>query len=250
MPKKDEQSTEVVKWEDMMAAEAKDVAKTERPSVARISLQSGVMSYEGTAVPDNTLECIVAAAIQENVYYDKAFQPGVVNPPRCFAFGNPGEPMRAHESVPEGDWDNWPDCATCAFMQWGSGLRDGQPTKGKRCGERRKLAILPRLDSPEDYKTAEIAVLSLPVMSVRNWSNYVNQIAAQLNRPSWGMITRIKVVPDARAQFVVGFEAVCPLAEDFMAPVHGSLEQCLNVLNVPYDMTPPAPKEPEGDKKY
>lgn len=246
MPKKDD--TAVVKWEEMMAKDAKDVAKTERPSVGRISLQSGIMTYQDQAVPDNTLECIVACAIQENVLYKTAYRPGVVNPPDCFAFGVPGEELHAHEAV--GPRDYGPDCMTCENMKWGSGVRDGQPTKGKRCGERRKLAILPVLPSPEEYAQAEIAVLSVPVMSVSNWGNYVNMIAAQFARPPWGMITRIRVVPDPKSQFKVHFEGATVLGEDFAPAVHARLEMCLEILNVAYDMTPPAEREDEGEKKY
>lgn len=240
--------TGVVKWEEMMKKEAKDVAKTERPSVGRISLQSGIMTYQDQAVPDNELICIIAAAIQENVYYDKPYQPGVVNPPGCFAFGTPGDALTAHPDVGERDYG--PDCITCEMSQWGSAKRDGVPTKGKACGERRKLAILPMLDTPDEYSSAEIAVLSLPVMSVKNWSNYVNLIAAEHQRTSWGMLTKISVKPDPKSQFKVYFEAAGTLADEFMGAVHGRLEMCVNTLNVPYDMTPPAEKEDEGEKKY
>ena len=244
MPK----DTAVVKWEDMMAKEAKDIAKTERPSVGRISLQSGIMTYQDQAVPDNTLECIVAVAIQENILYDTPYRPGVVNPPGCFAFGMPGEELHAHEAV--GPRDYGPDCTTCDKMKWGSGMRDGQPTKGKACGERRKLAILPFLDNVEEYPNAEIAVLSLPVMSVKNWANYVNGLSANYQRPSWGMLTKILVKPDPKSQFRVHFEPVEALADDYIAATHARKEVCRNTLMVPYDLSPKSDEAPADSGKY
>ncbi len=238
--------TDIVPWEEMMANEAKDVAKTERPSVARISLQSGVMTYQDTAVPDNTLDCIVAATIHEQVYYDKPFQQGIVNPPACFALGAVGSALIAHETVPEREYGR--ECVTCEMNAWGSSTTGSG--KGKACGERRKLAILPIFDTPEEYKLAEIAVMSLPVMSVRNWRTYVNQLSAQYQRPAWGMITRIKVVPDAKSQFKVTFEPGSLVAEDFMGVIHDRIEMCVNTLMVPYDMTPTEERETEESKKY
>ena len=97
---------------------------------------------------------------------------------------------------------------------------------------------------------AEIAVLSLPVMSVRNWSNYVNMISAQFQRPCWGLYTRIIVKPDAKSQFKVHFEMAGVLEKDFLGAVHPRLEMCLNTLNVPYDLTPPAEQKEEAGGKY
>ena len=238
----------VVSGEDMMATEAKEVAKTERPSVGRISLASGIMTYQDQAVPDNQLDCIVAAVIHEQVYYDKPYVAGVVNPPACFAFAPVGDPAKAHESVPERDYEGWPNCGSCKMNTFGSSTTGSG--KGKACGERRKLAILPLLDNPEEYKQAEIAVLSLPVMSVRNWSNYVNLVSAQFQRPSWGIITRVLVKPDPKSQFKVYFEAQATVTDDFLQHVHPRLEMCLNTLNVPYDLTPPTENQAEESDKY
>ncbi len=235
----------VVSWEEMMKTEAKEVAKTERPSVSRISLQSGVMTLQDQAVPDNELECIVADVIHEQVYYDQPYEPGVINPPACFAFSEVGADIRAHEDVPEKDWDGWPNCASCIMNKWRK-----PPGKGKPCGERRKLAILPWLDNVEDYLKAEIAVLSLPVMSVKNWSNFVNGLSAQFQRPCWGMLTKISVKPDPKSQFRVHFEPVSPLSDEYIAAVHARKEVCRSTLLVPYDLTPGEKEETEDSGKY
>ncbi len=49
-----EPGTEVTNWEDQMAAEAKAVAKTERPSINKIRFTSGIMSYMDKAIKDIT----------------------------------------------------------------------------------------------------------------------------------------------------------------------------------------------------
>ncbi len=243
--KASDEKTGIVSWQDMMATEAKEVAKTERPSVGRISLQSGVMTYEGTPVPDNEMICIVADVIEEQVYYDQPYEAGVVNPPACFAYGEPGSGLHAHEDVPDRDWEKWGSCDVCIMNQWRK-----PPKKGKPCGNRRKLAILPAGNdmTPEDYEKAEIAILSLPVMSVKNWGTYVNILSAQFQRPCWGMLTKIMVKPDPKSQFRVHFESVIPLADDIIAAVHARRDMCRSTLMVPYDLTP---KEETADSgKY
>ena len=247
--KKASSSTGIVSWEDMMKSEAKEVAKVERPSVGRISLQSGVMTYQDVAVENNELICIVADAIHEQVYYDKPFEPGVVNPPACFAYGilEPGAPpLTVHPDVPERDYENWGNCKTCQMNQWRK-----PPGKGKPCSERRRLAILPWLEDPKEYENAEIAVLSLPVMSVKNWSNYVNTVAATEQRPSWGVLTKVSVRPDAKSQFRVFFDMVSPLSEEYLGAVHPRREMCRNTLLVPFDLSPTEEEQEQTDSgKY
>jgi hypothetical protein len=234
---------EVVSWQDMMATEAKEVAKTERPAVGRISLQSGIMAYEGTPVPDNEMTCIVAAVIEEQVYYDQPYEAGVVNPPACFAYGEPGSGLRAHEAVPDRDWEHWGHCDACIMNQWRK-----PPKKGKPCGNRRKLAILPGDITAEEMTAAEIAVLSLPVMSVKNWGTYVNILSAQHQATCWGVMTKVMVRPDARSQFRVHFEFVALLDEAIIGAVHSKIDLCKATLAVPYDLSPK--EETEDSGKY
>ncbi len=243
--KKASSETGIVSWEDMMATEAKDVAKTERPSVTRISLQSGIMTMMDIPVPDNEMTAIVADVIHEQVYYDQKYEAGVVNPPACFGYGDPGDSIKAHESVPDRDWENWGNCDTCIMGQWRK-----PPGKGKPCGERRKLAILPLSEDAADFDNAEIAVLSLPVMSVKNWSNYVNTVAAQHNRPAWGVATKIMVKPDPKSQFRVYFEFAGLLEDEILGAVHGKKELCRTTLVVPYDLTPTENEAPAESGKY
>jgi hypothetical protein len=55
---------------------------------------------------------------------------------------------------------------------------------------------------------AEVAALRPPVTSIKNYSNYVQTIAATLKRPPLAVVTEIAVVPDAKTQFKVTFGMV------------------------------------------
>lgn len=235
--------TEVVNWEEKLAAEAKAVAKSERPSVARIGLKSGIMTYQDQALPGNQLDCIIVAAIHENVYYDKPYDPDVLNPPACYAYSLDGENMVPHEDIEE---PQNPTCRKC----WANEFRSARNKKGKACGERRKLAVIPAYKDVADIEKAEIAILSLPVMSVKNWATYVNILSSTptIQRASWGVLTRISVKPDPKSQFKVYFDHTANLNRDFLSAVYAKVPVALNILQTPYDLTPPEEKEEEPEQ--
>lgn len=238
----------VVRWEDRLAAEAKAVAAVERPASGVISLRSGIMSYMDNPVPNNELDCVVLATVAENVYYDTPFDPDVVVPPACFALalpedaGKDGTDMTPHEVVEE---PQNATCLGCPQFEWGSAVRNGRPSKGKACSHRRRLAIMPvsALEDAASIAKAEVARMSLPVTSVKNWRTHANVVAAQYNRPPWAVITKIKVKPDPKSQFQVVFSPEGPVSNDLLDALYNASQEAAKLLLEPYDMTPPEEQE-------
>lgn len=237
-------STEVVSWEDRLKQEAKDVAKTMRPTVTRIGLKSGIMAIGDMAVPGNSLECIVLASMFENVYYDKPYEADVIHPPACYSYSMSGSDMVPHEDIKE---PQNPTCHGC----WASKFKSARNKKGKACGNRHKLALIPSYKDVADVAKAEIATLSLPVMSVPNWAAYVNLLSSREQRASWGMITRVFVKPDLKTQFKVYFEPVAKLTDEFLHEVDKKIASGVDLLQVPYDLTPndEQKEQPAADAK-
>lgn len=247
----EKQSTDVavVDWEQEMAVAAKAVAKTERVSTNRISTQSGVLSYMDQALPDNELECIILASAWEHTYYTERYKKGEIRPPACFALGLPDAEgnapiMYPHEDVPDPQASA---CKSCVRFEWGS---DPDGGRGKACKEKRRIALIPAPSAPEEIEGSEMALMTVPVMSVKNWAGYVNTIAAMYQRPSWGMLSKVKLVPDPRSQFKVVFEPIDVLGPDYLPHVHARLEAATNALMTPFEMNPEQEQEEEGDKKY
>jgi hypothetical protein len=93
-----------------------------------------------------------------------------------------------------------------------------------------------------------MALMKLPVTSVKGWGKYVNQIATMYARPPWGVITTIKVKPHAKYQFTVEFEFKA-LVDD--AEVLGGMmkreEEAVAILMQPFDIST---DEEEGSNKY
>lgn len=231
---------EVINWEEKLAQEAKDVAKLERPPLSKIGFRSGVMTYMGEAVKDNELECIVAAYAFERVLYDSKYDPDKITPPDCYALASPQESanMAPYDNVPNPRSE---ECEDCTFGTW-----DGNTPP--MCKQRRRLIILPKsvANDPEKVATAEMAIMSIPVTSIKHWGKYVNSVAARTQRPYWSVLTKVKLVPHPKHQFHVHFEEIGLLSNELLGAIQAVNETAMQIALQPYEMNV---AKDEGKKK-
>jgi len=216
-----------------LASYAKDAAAKERPSVSKISLKSGVISYGGSPVAGNNLDVIIIAAAYKNILYKGRYDPNNITNPNCFAVSADGVDMAPHENVQEPENDT---CNGCPNGEWGSDPGGG---RGKACKEGRRLILLPAnaLDDIEAIRTGEMAILDMPVTSVKNWSNLVNQLGAT-GRPSWSVVVNVKTVPDAKSQFKVILTPVQEINDvAAIQAIKGRMNDALRIALTPYDET-------------
>ena len=201
-----------------LAQQAKDVAAKERPAIGKISLRAGVLSYGGNSMPGNKMDAIIIATGYRNVWYAGAFDPDNVVSPNCFALSLSDENMVPHANVIE------PVNATCEGCKYNEWKSAGGNSKGKACKQTRRLVMLPGsvvtdANPGETIRSAELAVMDLPVTSVRNYSTFVNALAASAGVPPHAAICQISVVPDVKTQFKVKFQpmSVVPTEEILLA---------------------------------
>lgn len=218
-----------------LAEEAKADAAKERPALSKISLKSGVMSYGGTPMPGNKVECIIVAAAFRNAYYVGRYDPNNIVNPNCFALSESDDGMVPHENVTEPESGA---CKGCEKDEWGSDPNGG---RGKACKQGRRLVLIPANaleEGEEKVKAAELAVLDLPVTSVKNYSQFVNTLSVSAGVPAWAAVCQISVVPDAKTQFKVLFQAmrVIPTVE-LLNAVKLRRNEGLRVALQPYDET-------------
>jgi hypothetical protein len=237
-----------MRWDEELAKSAKEVASLERPALSQISLRAGVMTYQKQPVPGNKLNVIVLATVFENKYFaGKAFDPNKYESPVCFALSTTGDNMIPHEESQEKESDS---CNTCEFSKWGS---QGGGKKGKACKEARRLALIPESALRDgNISSAELAILSVPVTSIKNWANYVNAIAGEYSRPPWAIITEVRTEPDARTQFQVKFRAVGIIEDQHLGALHKRINSASDVLLTPYDAsgTVAGAPDPLPGRKY
>ena len=195
---------EPIDWAKEFAASAAAQAAAEKPDNKFISFKSGVLSYNDTPAPGNAIKCVIIGACFENDYYPGKYDPKKVKSPDCWAVGFdeesliPGATDRGQEDLTD---QQYGQCMGCWANEWES----ADEGKGKACKNTRRLAVV---FPPDVGLSSDILYAKLAVTSVKNWSKYVSQLAAVVKRPTWAVITEIKVVPDMKSQFQVLFSFV------------------------------------------
>lgn len=229
-----------------LAEEGKQAASQERPSVSRIGLKSGILSYNGEQVKGNKLRVVTLLSTAINTYYTTGFDPDNPSSPTCYALSTMED---SDNMVPHPDIAHpvSPTCATCPNMKWGSDIdKDGKQRRGKACKEARRIVMLPvdALESVEDVKSAELAMMKLPVTSVKAWGGFVNGLSATVNLPPHAVVTELTTVPDLKTQFKVVLTPVARIAnKDILEAVKSRMEMAALVASQPYSET----EEPTGD---
>jgi hypothetical protein len=197
--------TALTLWEQEMAEAAVSQGSKEKNTggAKAISVRGGVLSVDGNEIDGNELRVIVLASVYENMMYGGDFDPDTPTSPVCYAFSEDGgDDMAPHAEAPEKVNDT---CLGCPNNEWGSADKG----RGKACKNVRRLMLITEdaLEDGASIKDAEMRILKLPVTSVKNWTNYVKStLAEDVKRPSWGVVTTIKVKNDAKTQFKVNFE--------------------------------------------
>ncbi len=224
---------DVARFDEQWAKDAQQYANEEQGGGGQfISCKGGIFQLGEEEFPGNELIVVVLDAIRENVYYDSRYDPDVAASPKCYAFGRSDEEMAPHRSMMAHPYfePQHEQCVGCPRNEWGT----SNTGKGKACGNRRRLAVVHAgflskrkgsrdfdvelFNDPQHFAEADIHMLKLPVMSVKEWGKYVGALSANLHKPPYAVVTRIYSVPDAKSQFRIKFELVEPLA-DTLAPV-------------------------------
>lgn len=224
-----------------LAEHAKAAAAVERPSVSKISLKGGMMSYMGGVIKENYMDVIVIAAAARNAYYKDPYNPDVIVNPTCFAILPCGEDMVPHENVTN---PINPTCDGCPKAQWGS--EEHRPnSRGKACKETRRLVVMPAdaINDVESVKKAELAIVDVPVTSVKNYSNYVNALSVSVQRPIWSVVTRLELERDPKVQFYLRFTQMDYVNDpDVIRALKARLDDAMRIALIPHDEAAIAPE--------
>lgn len=200
--KKKAAGTNVTLWQQQMAEAAKQQQSAEvvGGSFKSISTRSGVLSVDDVPLKNNELRCVILMSVHENQYYDGPFSSDSVQIPVCYAFGKSdgdGNNLAPHEEAMDKQSEA---CEGC----WANEMGSADTGRGKACKNIRRLALVTE-DAMDNLDEAEVRSLKVPVTSVKNWASYVHRIAEEMQRPSWGVVTLVKLVPDVKTQFKLQF---------------------------------------------
>ena len=243
--------TQVTKYDEEWAKRAQRAVEDEpQGGGSFLSIRGGILKFQDTEMPGNQACVIILDSVRENTYYGAKFDEDNPMPPKCYAFGRGGEEMAPHISMaaaPAWFEPQSETCQTCPFDKFGS----ADVGRGKACQDRRRIALIPAgfyspkknsrdfdlelITEPKHYQTADIAFLKLPVMSVKPWSSFVTQVSSIYTRPPAGVLTRLFVVPDAKAQYKVQFEVIDLVPDELAAIVMARVDEAVKAIIQPYN---------------
>jgi hypothetical protein len=214
------------------------------------------MTLNGNPVPGNSMEVMILGYVFENRYFKNRFDPDKKEDPVCFSLSATGENM-----VPD-DASGEKQGAACAYGQcdkfeWKS---DPVTRKGKACKEIRRLVMIPGSvlrDEEAGIARAELAFATIPVTSVKNWSAFVNRVAAEYQLPPWAVLCKLSVAPHARTQLEVTFEPLAGVSKDsILDALDRKRQAAMKIAMKTYEnsggegvVTTPAPA-PKTGRKY
>lgn len=232
-------------WDEQMAKDAalaSGIEESVNLGGNFVSTKGGRLSYAGAEIPGNKMNVIVLDHILEYTYYEGRYDPDNPQPPAAYAFGRDEETLRWHEdsiSPYAGEL-----CKDSDINQWGS----AEQGRGKACKNSRRLALITEGDL-ENVEAAEIVMLKIPVTSVKGWAGYVRQIADQLKKPPYGVLTEVSLVPDAKTQFKMKFKLLGTIDDgDTIGEIIEKRKAAEAMLFAPYtkredDAPAPAPRQ-------
>lgn len=244
----------ITKWDEELAKQAADSAAMEANAGGGqfFSVKGGVLTWNDAPVPGNQMGVVILDSILENTYYPEKFDPDNIASPSCFAFGRDDKTMVPHANVMAAGTNESDKCLGCPMNEWAS----ADTGKGKACKNTRRLALVPAgtfnaagkfepIDDLEHYLTTPVGFMKLPVTSVKGYAGFVKQVAGALKRPPHGLITKVKVVADAKTQFKVVFEALSPLGNQFLPNIMKRRDEVMATIDFPYQ---PREEKPAGEK--
>ena len=239
-------TTALVKWDEELAKQAEVAAGMEANTGGGqfFSTKGGILSWQDAPLPNNQMAVVILDSVLENVYYEGRYDPDVPQGPVCFAFGRDEKTMAPHKIVVEAGNQQCGAsglCAGCEMSEFGT----AEVGKGKACRNTRRLGMIPAgtfnaagkfelIEDEEHFASTAVGFMKLPVTSVKGYASFVKQVAGALRRPPFGIVTKVKVVPDPKSQFKVVFEPIMNLPDELMGAIMQRHEEVKSTIDFPY----------------
>lgn len=250
--------TAMANWDEELARQAEESAAMEANAgnggQQFFSFKGGILSFDKAPIPGNQMVAIVLDSILENIWHEAEYDPDNPAPPTCFAHGRDEKTLEPHADVVERDQQQNEVCEGCPKNLWGS----AEKGRGKACKNRRRVSVIPAgtinqrsgeyelIEDEEHYRTIKEAYMNLPVMSVQGYAAWVKGLKSALKRPPHGVVALIKLIPDAKSQFLVTFETLQNVPNELMAVImerHAAAKEAITFshnLDAREEVAPPA----------
>jgi len=206
-----------------------------------IGIRNSKFTYKQELI-GRTINVVIADFVHAQTWYLEKFDPENPSPPTCHALSVSGDEMQPLASSPDKQADF---CDGCEKNAWGS----ADVGRGKACGQQYKAAVL-AAGPGETLASCDMAILTIPPTSLKNFDAYVKSVAKSHGRPPYAVITHLSFDEDAEHP-VLMFEVDTVIsnvqdANDIM----GRLEDARELLLTPPDFSANvAPTKKKTSKK-
>lgn len=176
---------ELLSMSDLEKRYAGDVedasARLNKPVGNTIGIRNSKFSYKGDVI-GRSMVSIIVDFVHAQTWYANAFDPENPEPPSCHALSVKGDEMAPFAESPDkqSDW-----CDGCPLDAWES----ADVGRGKACSQQYKLAVL-AAGPGESLDSAELAILTVPPTSLKNFDTYVKHLKNSFKVPPHAALTR------------------------------------------------------------
>lgn len=212
--------------EEQMAAFASGAkARINQPAGNSIGIRNSKFTYKQEVIGD-TLLVVAIDFVHVNSWYDQRFDPDAPAPPACFAISDDGVDMEPFDISPVAQHER---CDGCPQNAWGS----ADQSRGKACKNQYRIACM---EVDADAGEADIAFLTLPPTSQKNWDKYITGLERKLGKPPFGVVTQFGFDTDFDYPVItMDVESVIADAPK-LAGIMARMDEVRKSLNEPFDV--------------
>lgn len=185
-----------------LAASVEDAtARIKSNAGNNIGIRNSKFTYKQEII-GRSMVAIPVDFVHSQTYFDTPFDPDNPAPPACHALSVDGDDMVPLEKSPRKQNDV---CDGCKMNAWGS----ANVGRGKACSQQIKIALL-AAGPNETLSTCEMAVLTLPPTSLKNWNKFVKDVAKSYDLPPFAFYVNFSFEEDEEWP-VLNFEIDRPI---------------------------------------
>lgn len=209
-------------WQERLKKRA--TAESERTQAGagnKISLRKNLQfRYQGADI-GKEIKGVIIGHIYVNRWFEGDYDEDKITAPTCQAMSTTGKDMAPLDNSPAKQDQI---CADCWAHQWKSDKRE----KGRACKNQHDLKFIFE-DDLANIADAELAGLTVPVTSGAAFRKYVKKLTDSNETPSFAVITKITMDPDAENQKLV-FEMEEMLTEEQYDEIEPRADESMKTL--------------------
>jgi hypothetical protein len=168
--------------------------------------EQNYLDAQGDAVQSLEVVLVKAHAKPSKIFYDKPFEEGIAEAPRCWSANGETPDTAVQEPISA-------QCNSCPNNVWGSKINKETGAKGRLCSDTRRIAIVSVSELSDKGTGATKCLLRIPPSSLNPLKDYAEKFLKPRSWPYFAVVTRIGFDPQVAFPKLT-FKATRFLTED------------------------------------